>query len=383
MSDTIQRINALTQEQRDAAYEAARLRIAGKQPQRADFDAQTQSDYPQWVVAIVTVLCVIFLLFAFIPSAQRLHAVALRTNAQIEGVAQNEGSVYSAALATVFMAEIGQVLFSLAASTVIAKANARRRIRLPNMLTLASWICLAIALSGNAVALGDHATESSIAFLETYAPPILVLITASVLKAQLLIAISQRFNAERSYTEALAVWKTQYGNAQQHASFDRTLANTLRDAIRNANKVSKAALRELTDQDWRALVLRERNASEWWDATGMELPAEVPAPLPLPEVRNVPLRLVGDVANGVSSTPATGEAANAAARMEGNMYVKECPQCGEAFRGETPRSATNRLVAHLKKHANERKNAQQPVEAVHALPVSVVSSNGKHSEVTL
>ncbi|WP_230685380.1 hypothetical protein, partial [Streptococcus pneumoniae] len=86
-----------------------------------DFKVGTQSKYPSSVTATVLALCVVFLLFAFIPSAQRIHAVAIATNLQIEGIASDPSTVYVAGLSTVLAAEIAQVLFSIANATIDAK----------------------------------------------------------------------------------------------------------------------------------------------------------------------------------------------------------------------------------------------------------------------
>lgn len=379
LSDAFHRVNALTQEQRDAAYDAARKRIAGEEPTQEqepmlrDFKTGTQSKYPSSVTNTVLALCVIFLLFAFIPSAQRIHAVAIATNLQIEGIMQDASTVYVAGLSTVLAAEIAQVLFSIANATIDSKQK--------RGLAFGSYIGLAIAISGNFAAMGALVFNESITFatpfkfLEMLAPPVLVLITASALKSQMLNAIERHHYATEQYSIALAAWRVNYANAvnawriayqnaSQSASWDRTLANTLRDAIRNANRQSKAILRELTQYDWHALVMRERTAEEWYDAVTNEIE----------ERKREQDRLRSDAERSLrtgASTGSTGEVASAQTLRVDDAFVKVCPECGEQFMGEAERQATNKLVAHMKKHRNEERKANA------FAPVAY--SNGNHA----
>lgn len=380
LSDAFQRINALAQEQRDAAYDAARKRIAGneptqgKEPTLRDFRVGTQSKYPSSVTATVLALCVVFLLFAFIPSAQRIHAVAIATNLQIEGIASDPSTVYVAGLSTVLAAEIAQVLFSIANATIDAKQK--------RGLAFGSYIGLAIAISGNFAAMGALVFNEAITFatpfkfLEMLAPPVLVLITANALKSQMLNAIerhhvatalyAQAINAWReNYANAVNAWQTAYQNATQSPSWDRTLANTLRDAIRNANKQSKAILRELTQYDWHALVIRERKAEEWYDAVTSEIEERNR------EQNRLRLDVERSLRSGVS-TGTTGEVTSAQTLRIDDAFVKVCPECGEQFMGEAERQATNKLVAHMKKHRNQERKAIALAPAVY--------TNGHHTE---
>lgn len=366
LSEWFYRVNALNQEQRDAAYEGARKRIAGAPPERnappelAHFQRTAQGKYPPSVTRTITALCALMLAAAFVPSAMRLHLVGAEGFAL---VFDHATTVYVAALCIVLMAETGQVIFSLAAAT-----NAETRTQRWG-LGAGALICTAIAITGNAVAVGNHAFDHAFAFLETFAPPILVLITSQILKTQMLHAVEARQHAQTQYAHAYATWQTQtesaerlwqaaYDDATQHTAWDRTLANNLKDALRSANKQSKAVLRELTAADWFALVLRERNAEEWYDAEAQR-------------VQQATARLatasVGDGAP--SERRATGEriAPTGAGdvtlgasdlRFEGNEWVRTCPVCGEEFRATERRVASARYSAHSKRHVNDERKAQ-------------------------
>lgn len=332
----INKINALTQEQRDAAYNAARSRIVGPQPQRES--GTPEGRFPKWVSQSVTGLCFAMLCVAFLPSAMRLNSIAIMTNAEIM---QHATSIYVAAIATVAMAEIGQIIFSLAAAINDAKWQKR-------LLLSGALICTLIALSGNANAMGSHAFESLFAFLDTFAPPVLVLIAAQILKTQMLHATEARHANKRNYEIAIARWNAAYATANNADAWNEVLANSLRDALRAANRQSKAVLRELTNADWRELIIRERNAEEWWKVATVEADA-------MQAQRNADAERLRLLDTGSVSTGPTGEVANAKLVRKGAMYVRECPECKKKFEGDTERKATNKLVAHMRVHVRERR----------------------------
>lgn len=336
-NQAINKVNALTQEQRDSAYDAARKRIVGQPPQEQS--TVVDGRFPKWVSTTVTGLCMVMLCVAFLPSAMRLNAIAIETNSEIM---QHLTSIYLAAVATVMMAEIGQIIFSLAAAI-----NDSRWQRY--MLLFGALVCTLIALSGNAVAMGNYAFRNVFAFLETFAPPVLVLIVAQILKTQMLHATEAKHANKRTYAIALSTWNAAYATANNADAWENVLANALRDALRAANRQSKAVLRDLTNADWRALIIRERNAEEWWKVATLEADNA--------EAQRLAQSYAALVASqsGTHSTGATGEVAAARLTRKGEMYVKECPECKKKFEGDTQRKATNKLVAHMRVHAREQR----------------------------
>ena len=341
MNEAFYKVNALTQEQRDAAYESARQRIAGRKPDIADYEGSAIGHYPAWVNRIVTTLSLVMLMAAFLPSAMRLHAIAL--SSALLTLADLPSS-YVAALCVVLMAEIGQVIFSVASAISVERWHR-------HALRLGSLVCLCIALAGNAQAMSAYAFSNAVAFLETFAPPVLVLITANILKSQMLNAVRQRHASQQSYASALIVWQTQLAHADANPAYARTLANVLRDALRSANKHSKAVLRELTNADWLALVERERSAEEWYERasqTAMPTQKAVSVAPALPHIQ-----LPSQVRSGHTNGNATREIADAETTQEGSAFVKHCPVCNRRFEGPTKRSVTNSVVAHQKSHRTE------------------------------
>lgn len=368
-TDAVNRVNALTQEQRDNAYEVARLRVAGakpvagSEPTLAQYATSADSHYPEWVTRLIRALTVIMLVVAFLPSAMRLHAIALKTNEGIVTIAGSTLSVHAAALATVIMAEIGQTIMSLASTVARNKWQ-------QGALVLGAGICTAIALSGNALAMSEVSANNIFSFLETFAPPLLVLISAQIIKAQMLDDIERKHEANTQYATAkqewehaqrLAVvnWNNAYNTAHLALEWDNVLANVLRDALRQANRSSKAVLRTLTPQDWRALVIRERNAAEWWQRVETEARKEAEQ-LAQEEARIEALERSEQLRkkhaqSGTKSGSATGEVASVVAQRNGDKWVVECPRCGKPFTGAAEVNARNAVNAHLRWHLRRDK----------------------------
>ena len=337
VSEAFYRVNALNAEQRDAAYAQARKRIAGAMPMREAYERQGISKYPREVTRTIVALCVVMLIAAFLPSAMRLHQVGLDAFAL---TIAHPLSQYVAALCAVLMAEVGQVIFSLASAT-----NAETRAQRYGLIAGAA-ICTLIALIGNYVASQEHLTQNAFAPLETFAPPILVLITSQILKSQMLHAIEARYAAQAQYTLALDAWNASVSSAHEQAAWERMVAAALQDELRSANKGRGASVvRELTKADWYALVLRERSDAEWYDAADAQMQARI-------ERLQVPVR------SGVSSG-ATGEVAAQAITHDGSVYSVACPHCTRTFEGATHKQAQMRLTAHFKAHANEQRKMER------------------------
>lgn len=354
-SEAFYKVNALIEEQRDAAYEVARYAIAGIKPTQAtqpaidDFRKKHTGRVSPRMLITIDVLVAALMLFAFCVSAIRIHATALEG---AKSLFENDvASQYWTALFIVFLAEICQIVFSVAFAT-----------------TNSFWQKIAYAIGaafGTAIALyGNGAkTEQGIspefALLVTYVPPVLTLIAAQVLKSHMLNAIEERSIANAKYEDALvnwqrnaenaeAEWTTRYTNATEHADWNAVLANAMRDALRKANRQSTKVMRELTNADWYALVLRERKAAEWWKVAETQVQQEA-VRIEAVAKRNATQR------NGAVSTGGTGEVNAAESKRNGDLFIKVCPHCQQEFERDTERKATNSLVAHMKRHKNERK----------------------------
>lgn len=367
----LERIVGLTHEERQAAYDKARRRIAGTEPtdknapQRATFEDNAPGKYPAWITRVVIGLSVLMLTFAFLPSAMRLHAVALKT---IQPIMIDMTSVYVAALSTVMMAEIGQLIFSMAAAVNVNRLHA-------GLLNAGAFICLAIALTGNIQAMGERAFLDTFSGLETLAPPCLVLITSYILKGQMLHAIETRHAAharydeakkawQDNYTQARIAWQHAYENAETNANWQGYTANALREALRVTNRGRAQIVRTLTDNDWYTLIQRERDADKWYMRVDTRVQARHEEVKRAVETRTI--KTPGASGNGRH----TGEFDDAVIDNADGTFTARCPHCEDTFVKDTFKGAKMALVAHKQKH-----NASVPTVAFST------NGNGTHKVV--
>ena len=339
MAQIFERVAPLTDDQRDSAMQRARMRIAGKEPVHADFVQRTQARLPLGVRRVINALAFSLLVFAFLPSAMRIHAVALETFALTIAHAP---SAYVAALSVVMMAEIGLIIFSLAMAAV-DDGHAWQRWA----YALGALISACIALAGNAVAVGTHATANLFALLETFGPPVLTLIVAQVLKSQMLDTISARHTAHAAYTQALNDWRMRIEHAEQEAAWMRTYANALRDAFGDANKRRTAVMREISNDEWRMLINRELRADAWYVEAEERAQAEARAQDEAEQV--IALQDTRMREHATSSGQRTGESQNAVYESADGWRVHAC-ECGKTFGRAYPSqmSAQNAYSAHLR-----------------------------------
>lgn len=265
-SEVLALVRPLAQEERLAAREAARaaiLTISGTKPDRATFDTPNVSRYPRSITRLITALCLLLLIAAFTPSAIRLYHIGSTT---FGNAIDHLPSMEVVGIATILLAETGQIVFSLA----LAVLPSTRGVKV--LLYSSMGIATAIALIGNIqVALPGH-WDNPFGWLEAIAPPLLVLSTAYVLKSQMLDTIEQRHAHERAYLQAVAEWKVATAAPENHPRWSQFYANALRDALRTANKARRTLnLNDLTTADWRALVWREIHTETWYEQPELPL----------------------------------------------------------------------------------------------------------------
>jgi hypothetical protein len=222
---------------------------------REHYAHHTVSKYPPTVTRLISVLCIILLLAAFTPSAIRLYVIGSQTFGR---AISHSIAMTAVGLATVLSAEVGQVVFSLALATLGTSRSSRR------LLYFSMAIATMVSLIGNIqVSLPGH-THSPFAWLESIAPPVLVLSTAYVLKEQVLESIERRHADEHAFQMARAEWQAATAEPEQHAQWPQFYANALRDALRRANNRRKETLIQMTQDDWCIAVTREIRADIWY-----------------------------------------------------------------------------------------------------------------------
>ena len=238
-------IRPLTQEQRQTARQAAHeaiVRAIGAKPTRDQFTYTTISKYPPAITRLISGLCLVLLLAAFTPSAIRLYVIGSQTFGQ---AVANNVAMTAVGLATVLSAEVGQVVFSLALATLGTSRISRR------LLYASMAITTILSLMGNVqISLPGH-MGSPFAWLESIAPPILVLSTAYVLKEQALESIERRHANECAFQVALTDWQAAVSNPEDHPQWLQFYANALHDALRKTNTRHQEALSQMTQDDWR------------------------------------------------------------------------------------------------------------------------------------
>jgi hypothetical protein len=253
----INNLRPLTQEQRQSARQAACqavVRSIGPRPVRGQFAHHTLSKYPPTVTRLISLLCIILLLAAFTPSAIRLYVIGSRTFGQ---AVSNSVAMTAVGLATVLSAEIGQAVFSLALATLGASQSSRR------LLYGSMAITTILSLMGNIqISLPGH-MSSPFAWLESIAPPILVLSTAYVLKEQALESIERRHTNERAFQAALTDWQVAVSDPEDYPHWRQFYANALHDSLRKANNRRLETLSQMSRDEWRVAVTREMEADSW------------------------------------------------------------------------------------------------------------------------
>lgn len=341
----LQQIRPLTQEERESAKEAARAVLIGTPPDRKRFTTSTHSKYPLLVRATITAFCMVLLVVAFLPSAIRLHHIAIEA---FMHAITDSASLTVAGWSAVFFAETGQLVFTLA----LAVLPARKRERI--MLYSGALLSTAFALVGNVQLAEPMNQVGAFAWLEAIAPPVIVLITAHVLKGQMLDSIEARHIANRAFMEASDAWKARTQNPEADANWTKRYANALRDAIRKANhraERGRNALMQLKQGDWYFLVQREIAADEWFvqgAQSDVQLQQERMMQLERLQIENANLQ---EAVARLQTAPASYNGHNTgeiAIVQNAEMHEAVCPHCGYAVEKASARAASNALAAHLR-----------------------------------
>lgn len=332
---SMEKVNALTEDQRAAALDTARRRIAGKEPLPADYERSTFSKYPPELARLFRRIGYVVLIAAFIPSAVRMFiATHETTHYTVEALA------LLIAAAGVLLAESGQVAFTLWSS-----ATEERSLRAA--LWLGALGCTAFALVGNAHVVNPFTQAYVIPYMEAFLPPVLVLIASHVLKTQALHAVEARYAAHEQYVQAQRAWAQAFEDAPAHPRWMHAAANALRDALRAANKRSPAVMRALTDEDWRALILRELAADAWYERTEAAHAVRAEESHPPPAAQRI-------THSGAGGGVRTGETDGAVRDNGHDAYTGTCPHCGKTFVRDTEKGARNALAAHIGRFCDAR-----------------------------
>lgn len=351
-------IRTLTQEERLTAMQRARdavLQSIGKRPDErmymnASVERMTRADAGIWM------LCIVVLVAAFSISAIRLFHIGRETF--MHGIADMPSAI-AAGIGIVILAETTQLVTTLA----LARINAQQS-RARQMLFATGIGATAVAIVGNLQIVTPWAMQGSFTFLpdalqnpfawlEALFPPCAVLVMAHVLKHQLLDAEYARQERKRAFENALQAWETAMSaDPEKHPEWQRFYANALRDAIRAKNArvtVAREMLPALSKADWRALVYRELDNENWYEAPAMPTVHEAFA---LPDASAVEVQIEDAPRkhtpnNAGQTTDEITSAMENAFEDASGLHV-HCPYCNREFVKPTRDSVRLALTAHLR-----------------------------------
>lgn len=376
-------INPLTTEQRIAAEDTARKRIAGdepvyEEPSLDEFNTERYTKFHPRVVFWINRAADLTMLAAFIPSALRIFSAGQETAMRSFATPQRNALLTAAQAApdpafgiivgicSVMLAEVGMIAFTLALATI--EDYGLRRI-----LTVFAIACALFAFVGNwhVVMRTPDDLRYVFTWFEAILPPALALGAAQIRKAGILNASASRFRARRAYETALQEAKVRFADAleahriafaEAHLREDwmTHYANALWDLLWavNRNGRRREDMRSYGAMEKRILVERELRAANWWETA--EAQRELPAVDPH-RIVQFPEQPNAKPASGASGGEATGEAAELIQFVqwaEDGTGVLHCP-CG--LRSPVSASKPNAsIAAHTRnQHHKAWRNARQ------------------------
>lgn len=343
--DGIYAIQPLTAIQRERAREQARkalLRKIGNAPEPEQFMHRQLAKHPRWMQVTIAGLCVLVLLWAFATSATRLYAAG--HHAFASSIEHDVNGAIIAGLATIFIAEFGQLVFSLAYATF--NETWMQRIALLVGIILSTLI----AFAGNVTVMQP---AYDFAWIETLAPPALVVMTAYVLKEQMLKSIEMRHAASTAFEQAMQRWQDATASIEEHASWQATYIHALQDALRTHRRKDTDALApaQLLQLAW-----REYQADDvMLQIQQMQQAMQPPAAMHVEPVQPPALQVASErTASANNNGQQTDEVRHALqdASEDGPVHVT-CPHCAWEATKDSKRSARFALTAHLRKHPDK------------------------------
>lgn len=268
------------EEERLIVYERTKAIVVGTEPKKEQFLERTNiSKYPPIIQRIITTLCLLVLAAAFVPSSIRLFEIG--RNSFLHSI-NDSASATLVGLATILLAETGQVVCTLA----LAVLNASRFSR--NLLWASAAVFTSIALVGNIEVSKPFAVGGLFSLIESLAPSIMVLSMSYILKEQFLTTIGTRYHANAIYLEKLADYEALLTNPETSPSWSQTYAQQMRNGLRqlyNKLPATRELSRQLLDSDWIVLTAREIRASDWSADldSAFKLLEQMNNPQPVPE----------------------------------------------------------------------------------------------------
>lgn len=272
-----QSINPLSDDARiDARAKAAAIvvRAVGEQPRRDQFQHSAVSQYPAWFTGLIAVLMLIVFVAAALPSLFRLFTAG--RDYFLLGI-KDTGQAALVGTATFLLSEFVVILSTIAARVYFA-GRARWIFAIPVIMGLL------MALVGNWTVVQPHDLFS---LLETIVPVFTLLFLALIGERLILDAIHTRHANEKAFQAALYDYQLAAASPEKHPRYMSALANALKAALIDVNGKGTGAtarrelMSSLTNEHWKALVIRELQADEWYQGeTTLPEPPALPASAP-------------------------------------------------------------------------------------------------------
>jgi len=256
----------LTEAERLEARDVARqnvIRRYGDKPRRDQFRDSATADYPRYVITAAAIMLTLVFIAAAAISTFRLYAAGRDFFMQSLPIVWQAKVV---GLATAIMAEF-LVITATASATILFKGWARLLAVVPIL------IGLLVAFVGN-----HTVTQATTlwGWLDTFAPPLAVLSVGVMGERVLLLTLRQRWANEKAYQQALASWQAATADPEASPHWRSAYTNALRQKLVEVNSRGRgkserqAIMQHMTLADWRALVMRELQADNWFDAPESE-----------------------------------------------------------------------------------------------------------------
>lgn len=358
----LQRVRPLTLEEKETARGIAETTIRasyGAAPTREQFAKQSMSKYPALFSVVVFAVCLLVLGAAFTPSAIRLYHAGQQ---MAFDSLQDAGSAIAIGAAGVLLAEFAQVVATLALAMVQTRTQ-------QSILLGTAALATCFGIVGNIyvadpLRYGTALTwKVAFAWLEAFAPPLVVLSMAYVIKRQVLDAIANRRRADMEFEIAYADWQKQMQMlADQHPQWMRYFIKALQDAVRKAN------VRTLTREEWNmlprpawiVLVQRELQTVDLHEDV-LRLQPTAQVQVNREQIATLP-EIVRSNGGGGQRTGEVDIAIANAVIAEGGEVTVTCEVCKLQITKPNKLSATRALAAHSKRHANEQKQNSEEVK---------------------
>lgn len=292
-------LRPLTETEREAAYDVARNRVAGKPVEEREYlplqlPEPEPAEYPDWMIWVVVSLCILVLIASFVPSAYRMYMAGYTVfcTAYAEFVdplepiePAPEWLCMSVGVTTVLMAEIGQTVALLAIAVLGTTASSSDALKkAANISNLIFWgvaaLTTVVAFAGNLhvarpwLHAGPFFGVDVFAWILDLFPPTLVIGIMYAMKELMLYFIRRRYQYLKQIETAKAdrlveiekdreERKFYLGSPEEHPQWLRSYSLAIKEQFSLANGRQKGERADTRSVKERLELLRSLSTDEW------------------------------------------------------------------------------------------------------------------------